>query len=615
MKIDHDGSIVTKNSPASAMTYSFEDDEVDSRSYRRNTSLVADSRTTTIPANNTDHLLALHENDSNQEEDSVPIESSNNTNNFSYLKTYTAGEDNGRLAAMAKELGLAKSRQPRRQIRQEENNKQRRRSSVLRTNSKRQNSFVHIPKRRHTTHQRSHSSSSDNINNLNNNNNGNNSNSRRRNSVAANVWKSLLQTTVEDARMLAVYSAHDEFDNDSNFSENNLNLYESSYGPLLERVVHNTLMENDDNNNLHDGIQNSQRNNDIDHSHEVDGSGDLTSAVLGIIRGMVGPAILYLPHGFANAGYYIAIPLLLLSTFFFLYSSSCLLESWKYEHDKHKHKKKKKKKNNNNNINNANDSRQKKDTEKQNIDNTIENNTNEQSPLLRLYNNNDESSNDVFVDDDDDNYIDDTNDEDVMLSYPELAYRALGNVGESIVKIGIASMQSGVCLTYLIFVPKNLHNSILYLFHKNIEPIHWLIVMIIIQIPLSFIHDIRKLTPTNLLANILILYGLCICIGYSIIQCIKTTSTTSIISNTTILTTTTTLLTSTDDVHPFTTIQDAGFGGTADSHNNNPMINLWNHLKNLTPYAPNWILFIGTSVSFRFLYDQDMTNIFECADS
>ena len=31
--------------------------------------------------------------------------------------------------------------------------------------------------------------------------------------------------------------------------------------------------------------------------------GDLTSAVLGIIKGMVGPAILYLPHGFAKAGF------------------------------------------------------------------------------------------------------------------------------------------------------------------------------------------------------------------------------------------------------------------------------------------------------------------------
>jgi hypothetical protein len=56
---------------------------------------------------------------------------------------------------------------------------------------------------------------------------------------------------------------------------------------------------------------------------------DLQSAVLGIIKGMVGPAILYLPHGFARAGYLVAIPVLFLSAVLFLASSSCLLESWK----------------------------------------------------------------------------------------------------------------------------------------------------------------------------------------------------------------------------------------------------------------------------------------------
>ena len=59
--------------------------------------------------------------------------------------------------------------------------------------------------------------------------------------------------------------------------------------------------------------------------------GDLVSGVLGIIKGMVGPAILYLPHGFANAGYVAAIPILILATCLFLSSSACLLDSWKLE--------------------------------------------------------------------------------------------------------------------------------------------------------------------------------------------------------------------------------------------------------------------------------------------
>ena len=40
--------------------------------------------------------------------------------------------------------------------------------------------------------------------------------------------------------------------------------------------------------------------------------------------------------------------------------------------------------------------------------------------------------------------------------------------------------------------------------------------MLLFQIPLSWIRDIRKLTITNLIANILILYGLIACLGFAI---------------------------------------------------------------------------------------------------
>jgi hypothetical protein len=59
--------------------------------------------------------------------------------------------------------------------------------------------------------------------------------------------------------------------------------------------------------------------------------GNLIPSVLGIIKGMVGPAILYLPHGFAGAGYATALPIMAISTILFLHSSQCLLDAWRYE--------------------------------------------------------------------------------------------------------------------------------------------------------------------------------------------------------------------------------------------------------------------------------------------
>ena len=88
-----------------------------------------------------------------------------------------------------------------------------------------------------------------------------------------------------------------------------------------------------------------------------------------------------------------------------------------------------------------------------------------------------------------------------FLSYPELAYRALGENGEKIVKLGIGLMQSGVCLTYLIFVPQNFSTALDRLAGIYIAPEWFLVVMVAIQVPLSWIRDIRKLTMTNFLRN------------------------------------------------------------------------------------------------------------------
>jgi proton-coupled amino acid transporter len=177
--------------------------------------------------------------------------------------------------------------------------------------------------------------------------------------------------------------------------------------------------------------------------------GTLGSAALGIIKGMIGPAILYLPHAFAAAGWAVAIPLLILSLTMFLWSSQCLLESWRIEHKR---------------ISRRSSSRRKKR---------------------------------------------------VHLSYPELAYRSYGLRGERIVQIGIFMMQSGVCITYLIFVPQNLCASALLLFGWDISTNWCLVFMMTVQIPLSWIRDIRKFKTTNLLGNVLIFYGWIACLGFA----------------------------------------------------------------------------------------------------
>ena len=105
-----------------------------------------------------------------------------------------------------------------------------------------------------------------------------------------------------------------------------------------------------------------------------------------------------------------------------------------------------------------------------------------------------------------------------LLTYPELASRAFGS-GSTFVKVGIALMQFGVCLTYLIFVPQNLVEATRALFGVEINKIVFLVAMVLIEVPLTWIRDIRKLTPTNVLATFLIAYGLisCLVIAFSVV--------------------------------------------------------------------------------------------------
>ena len=290
--------------------------------------------------------------------------------------------------------------------------------------------------------------------------------------------------------------------------------------------------------------------------------GDLISAVLGIIKGMVGPAILYLPHGFARAGYVPALPIMACTTCMYLYSSSCLLAAWRIEAAK--------------NYNGAGEYEPVSVTpEGTNITNdgimtegpleshAVHPNTSsvlpmhaqQQEPMTQLppqypqpvqqqqqqqqqHHHQQQKQQSLST----------------PLSYPELARRTLGPSGETAVKCGIALMQSGVCLTYLIFVPHNLSVSLNNLFGMNAPARSWLVVMVLIQIPLSWIRNIRLFTTTNFVANVLILYGLITCLGFAVEEA--------------------------SAAHP-----EKGHVGSFVAQ-----------LGQMSPFQPSWFLFIGTSV-------------------
>jgi proton-coupled amino acid transporter len=114
---------------------------------------------------------------------------------------------------------------------------------------------------------------------------------------------------------------------------------------------------------------------------------------------------------------------------------------------------------------------------------------------------------------------------------------------------------AGVCLTYLIFVPQNIKTVTQILFGYDVNASYFMIIMLMFQIPMSWIRDIRKLTITNLLANVLILYGLITCLGFAFSNAIES---------------------------------DVGRG---------PIEEIIHKFTNLKAFNSGWFLFIGTSVS------------------
>mmetsp|Transcript_12173 Transcript_12173/g.21685 ORF Transcript_12173/g.21685 Transcript_12173/m.21685 type:complete len:615 (+) Transcript_12173:81-1925(+) len=329
-----------------------------------------------------------------------------------HLSTYTAGEDAGRLATLAKEFGLSRTRAPKSQVR---------------------------------------ARVTDSLATL--------------NLESLKLWAGRmisLDKSYLEMRYRSLFSAHLDAEHlaESSVSDTAAMMLMGRSGvdpwgrlPILSEG--DLSEEAEEQQNLQ--IEQEQQQQQPSDPHAAGLGGTLSSATLGIIKGMVGPAILYLPHGFAQAGYLVAIPVLMLSTMLFLWSSKCLLDSWKVESDR---------------VNR----------------NRTSMNKNHMGLKLKKR---------------------------IILSYPELAYRAFGSSGEKLVQVGILLMQSGVCLTYLIFVPQNLSAAALLLFNWDVSTNWTLALMMAVQIPMSWIRDIRRLTVTNLLANLLILYGLITCLGFA----------------------------------------------------------------------------------------------------
>lgn len=149
-----------------------------------------------IMADESDDVLAPLPSSSTSNE--LPSYSPANT----HLKTYTAGEDNSRLADMAKEFGLEKQRNPRKQVR-----------------------------------------------------------AKAKPNLSKNVWNIVLDPSFMDVRMRAVWTSHGLLEEQDREQRQFLQDLQASWDQLPE--------------------------GGDPHAQGI--GGNLTSAVLGIIKGMVGP--------------------------------------------------------------------------------------------------------------------------------------------------------------------------------------------------------------------------------------------------------------------------------------------------------------------------------------
>mmetsp|Transcript_1650 Transcript_1650/g.4411 ORF Transcript_1650/g.4411 Transcript_1650/m.4411 type:complete len:583 (-) Transcript_1650:117-1865(-) len=251
--------------------------------------------------------------------------------------------------------------------------------------------------------------------------------------------------------------------------------------------------------NLMDVFQQQQPTGDVttessDEYEVVDTveGGSLGAAAFGIVKGTVGPAILFLPRGFKLAGWAVAIPALLFSTVTYLYSAGRLLECWKIE--------------------------KRKVEQFEEIKALLEDA--EMSSVAKSAVSGSETCYGATESEEDESSLNEAKDSTyggTLLTYPELARKALGPYAV-VVSTGIAVLQFGVCLTYFIFIPENMVQVTRAMTGLRVKQEYFLVCMVLMEIPFSWVRDIRKLTPTNILATILIAFGLASCLGIALFK-------------------------------------------------------------------------------------------------
>lgn len=306
------------------------------------------------------------------------------------------------------------------------------------------------------------------------------------------------------------------------------------------------------------------------------------NSVINIVQAiMITPTVLYLPHAMSKSGYATSIPILLLTICGFLFSCDCLLHAWRIEHEQM--------------LKIVEQQQEEQEQAEKEIpweeafevslvkeDNKMNDLSGEDQPLIisttatttKPYNtiHHHHSHKRTFY-----------------LSYPELAYRAFHHyasseetssmvttdVGETIqhvVKLCIVLLQSCICLTYCIFICHNLSTIVQHWLgqHDDVTPQWFVLVILVVQIPLSWIVDMRYFSVGNLLASFLILYGLGVCIYLAVQQVF-----------------------SSHEQHESLSPQNATELQLPTTH----LGIAWEKCKNLEAFGDNCFIIIGTSVS------------------
>ena len=473
------------------------------------------------------------------------METSNPTNNTTdqqqHASTYTPGEDSNRLASAAQYFGIRNTRTPLRPIR--EQNLQTESDSM-----QQQQQQIQIQNQDQQSYQRNTNKSPNNETNTNFTNQQHHPTEFDSKSIlkfGSTVWNNVgmvfSDSTLEAARMhsVGVTAAEEHVAGDGTLHLRSIvrrmktkkppvmKLGDMFKPPLEEGVGQEITFE----------MEGGEEEEEVEYEEVVVDTvegGSIPAAIFGIIKGMVGPAVLYLPRGFAISGYAIAIPAMFCATISYLYCATRLLQCWKVESDKMMQQMEKIKLLLDPEANNTN-----------NGSSRSERVGGEYGSLL----DGSKTSNDV-----------DPQIQGKMLTYPELARKAFGKFA-FLISGGIAGMQFGVCLTYLIFVPQNFYELFHNVFGIIVPKQLILIGMLLIEIPLCWIRDIRKLTPINILATVLIAFGLCSVLFIALFH----------------------------------------DNGEVDVDSNK--LTLVQEISHLPKIQDTWALFIGTSVSFSYAYE------------